>query len=103
MKTIHIANTTSGEYDVRKPLPYPFHINDDGSVDRQDFWRGTPARLAGFQRESDVQHVDVFAHDWLSGDVDVEGMFPVFIDNGGGMWSHTFPVTHVTVVEVAPS
>lgn len=91
-KSIQVANSEDGTYDVRKPLPYPFHIEDDGSVARQDFWRGEPARLAGFQR-TEEQHVDVFAADWLADDsIDVTGMFPVFIDADGGMWNHAMPV-----------
>jgi hypothetical protein len=29
-------------------LPYPFHVAEDGSVLRQDFWRGDPLRILGF-------------------------------------------------------
>ncbi|WP_248582563.1 hypothetical protein [Nocardioides sp. InS609-2] len=93
-KAIHIANTADGSYDVRKPLPYPYHVEADGSIARQDYWRGQPARLAGFQRQADVQHVDVLAETWLADpDLDVVGMFPVFIDEDGSMWNSTTPVS----------
>lgn len=94
-KSIQVANTATGEYDVRQPLPYPYHIDPDGTVLRQDFWRGEPARLAGFQQHADVQHVDLLAHVWLADDSEApQGWFPVFIDADGGMWSHRFPVAN---------
>lgn len=91
-KALQVANTPTGEYDVHKPMPYPFYIEPDGSVAAQDFWRGEPAALIGFQRVADVHTVDVLADDWLSGEADVLGMHPVFVDAGGGFWSHRHPV-----------
>ena len=38
-----------GEYDVHQSVPYPYHIDSEGNVLRQDFWRGDPSRLIGFQ------------------------------------------------------
>ena len=106
---IQQANTTTGEYDVREPLPYPFYINADGTIDRQDVWKGQPLRLAGFQRDAHVQHVDVLAETWLAElalseaqgtkpNLDVVGMFPVFIDKGGSMWNSTLPIETAEVV-----
>lgn len=92
MKTIHIANETDGSYNVHRPLPCPFHIEDDGSVARQDFWRGEPLRLLGFQEKPDVPHIHVRAEDWLKNDTDVRGHFPVFLDADGSIWSHRYPV-----------
>lgn len=91
-KTIQVTNTPEGTYDVLKPLPYPYHVNEDGSIARQDFWRGEPARLLGFQVKADEQVVDVFAAEWLSDDVNVDGMYPVFMDADGTIWNHAFPV-----------
>lgn len=91
---------TVGEYDVHKPLPYPFHIEPDGSVARQDFWQGTPARLAGFQVDPKVMKVEIFDFQWLA-DLDtverVVGMHAVFIDSSGSMWTDRRPVERVTV------
>lgn len=28
-------------------LPYPLHVQADGTIDRQDFWRGDPFRVIG--------------------------------------------------------
>jgi len=74
-----------GEYDVMQPVPYPYHIDADGCVLQQDFWRGEPASLIGFQKNRDRQTVDLFFHDWT--DQDVTGMHPVFVDADGSMWT----------------
>jgi len=29
-------------------LPYPYYVDEDGGVLRQDFWRGAPAKLCSF-------------------------------------------------------
>jgi hypothetical protein len=91
-KALQVANTPSGEYDVMKPLPYPFHVEPDGSIARQDFWRGEPLRLLGFQHHANRHTVDESAEAWLAGEVEVGGMYPVFLDADGTMWNHTFPV-----------
>lgn len=92
-KSVQIANTEDGSYDVRKPLPYPWHINRDCSVARQDFWKGQPDRLAGFQTSRDKQVINVLAQDWVDSDnIDVTGMFPVFINSDGSMWNSSYPV-----------
>lgn len=93
MKTIHIANEADGSYNVHKPLPYPYHIEDDGTVGRQDFWKGKPARLLGFQLTADRHEVSVRVETWLENDVDVTGHFPVFQDKNGAIWSLTLPVS----------
>lgn len=99
MSTISIqpANTVTGEYDVRKPLPYPFHIDAaTGDVGRQDFWKGDPARLLGFQKSADVQHVDLWLNDWAKSPAAAVGMFPVFVSKDGGMYNYTTPISDVT-------
>lgn len=97
IRSIQIANTEDGSYDVMKPLPYPYHVLPDGKVDRQDFWRGDPAGLIGFQREAKRHQVDVTFQDWVDNDVDVTGMFPVFVDDKGQFAVITLPITDVTV------
>ena len=94
-----------GDYDVRQPLPYPYHIGPAGEVLRQDVWKGYPLRLVGFQRDLDVQRVAIFEFHWvpavLSGDTttrdEVIGMYPVFLRADGSMYSDTRPVEGVSV------
>lgn len=95
--SIQVANMPDGSYDVHKEMPYPFHITDElGAVGRQDFWKGEPARLLGFQR-GDAHRVDVTAATFWHLPEQVVGMRPVFQDADGGIWSHMNPITHVTV------
>jgi hypothetical protein len=92
-KSVQVANEKDGSYNVHKPLPYPFHIDADGSVLRQDFWKGEPSRLIGFQENADVQKVDLLAETWLASDDEApEGWYPVFMDDDGGFWNHAYPI-----------
>lgn len=101
MHTLQPAQTSdpAAPYDPKLPLPYPFHIEDDGSVARQDFWRGDPAKLVGFQR-GNVQRVVLTVEDWIAGDADAAvGLKPVFVDSDGDLWNDDRPVQTVTVSE----
>lgn len=96
--SIQTANTTTGEYDVHKPQPYPYHIGGaDGAVGRQDFWNGEPERLLGFQAKRRVQVIDLTAAMFWDEPEQAVGMYPVFQDRDGGIWSMIYPVTHVTI------
>lgn len=85
--------------DLRKP--YPWHIAAEGKaaggVLRQDFWRGEPAQLVGFQERNDAQRVALHTRDWLAGDLQqAVGMYPVFMDADGGMWHDEVAIATVT-------
>jgi hypothetical protein len=88
-----------GEYDVMIPVPYPINIDTDGSVLNQDFWRGDPFRLIGFQKDRDIQHIDVPMSEWMDNDPDsIVGMYPVFLTKGddSGIWNDLRHVERVT-------
>lgn len=93
--TIHIANEVDGSYNVRKPLPYPYHLDKVGVVGRQDYWRGSPERLIGFQRW-DVQEIVLYVQEFLADPDSAIGLSPVFIDLDGTIWNHEYPVYKVT-------
>lgn len=65
-------------------LPYPYYIAADGSVGRQDFWRGAPTQLVGFVADpTTTGEVDVeFDQFWADGDEAV-GLYPVFAHADG--------------------
>lgn len=91
-----------GEYDVHQPLPYPFHIAPNGNVQRQDFWRGQPLALIGFQADVDVQKVDLLTSAWFEGEPTAAvGMFPVFAARGGQFYTDTRPVARVEASDPA--
>ncbi len=63
-------------------LPYPYHVAEDGSVQRQDFWRGEPSAIVGFQRRVDVQSVDLYWEDAWKDPQKAVGMYPVLAERG---------------------
>lgn len=67
-------------------LPYPYHVTEEGAVLRQDFWRGDPELVIGFQARLDEQRIDLWWKDaWLEPEKAV-GMYVVLCDSEG-KWS----------------
>ncbi|WP_263121154.1 hypothetical protein [Cellulomonas sp. RIT-PI-Y] len=92
-------------YNVRQPLPYPFHIDADtgdcvrgrGTAELGDDPTGTtPWRLLGFQTGA-VQELTLTFRQWLSDPEAGRGLFPVFIDWRGSIFHLTEPITDVKV------
>ena len=106
MGTITIQPGQPGEgmkYNPQKALPYPWHIDPEtGDVDRQDFWKGDPARLMGFQAEIDVQRVALHRKDFAADPQKAVGMFAVFLRKDGSMYNIEVPITDVTVMPAEP-
>lgn len=69
--------------------PYPWHIDEEGLVGRQEFWKGTPYRLAGFVDVPTMTGtVDVtLAEFWESPELALD-MYPVFEHYDGSMFTH---------------
>lgn len=101
MVSIQPAQTTDGDapYDPMLASPYPYHIEPDGKVARQDFWRGSPAQLLGFQRGSENTLV-LTVKEFEADPEKCIGLCPVFIDEGDPldpqMWAGLHPITKVT-------
>lgn len=99
--SLQVANMPDGSYDVHKPQPYPFFIGDaHGTVGRQDFWKGEPKTLLGFQATRREQRIDLSASKFWDEPALAIGMYPVFMDAGGMIWNHQNPVTEATVYGV---
>lgn len=76
-------------------LPYPFHVTEDGSIERQDFWRGDVYKVIGFTTSPERRRIDLYWPDvWMEPSKAV-GMYLVTTD-GAGTWS-----THQTAIESA--
>lgn len=95
------------EYDVRQPLPYPFHI--DSATGDCVRGRGTadldaalkrPWRLIGFQQDPDVQRVDLLLEQWRDDPQGAVGMYAVF-SVGTAFFNLTEPITGVRVIAPA--
>lgn len=109
MSTTRILSIQPGQpgegmdYNVRKPLPYPFHIDaDTGQCVRG---RGTEALgdvpagakpwvLVGFQR-GNVQRLVMTVDDFVRDPQAAVGLVPVFADRGS-IFALTEPITDVT-------
>lgn len=86
-------------------LPYPYLIMSDGAVAGQDFWKGKPARLWGFQSRADVQQIDLACDDWLAGDLTAAiNMYAVFLSfegeaEEGHFWTNLSAIQSVEAVD----
>lgn len=63
-------------------LPYPYHVTEDGDVLGQDFWRGEPEAVIGFQRDAAVQKVDLWWDEAVADPQRAVGMYPVLREHG---------------------
>lgn len=84
--------------NIRESRPFPYNLDAEGKVLDQDFWKGDPAGLIGFQKEPDVQRVGLFFRDFTENPLKAIGMYPVFVDATGGMYCFTRPVESVQVL-----
>lgn len=102
--TIQPANSADGTYDVHEPLPYPYHVDAaTGDVGRQDFWKGVPFRVLGFQKDVDVQQVDLWWEEAAADPDQIVGMFAVMLDTSEEephMYNLTRPISSVTCTKV---
>lgn len=61
-------------------LPYPYWIDDDNAVGRQDFWKGKPYRLIGFCKKLEAGAIDLYIRKWRENPEKAIGMYPIFAD-----------------------
>lgn len=97
--TIQPSNTPSGKYDVHMAVPYPFHVGEDGMVGRQEFWRGDPKAVLGFQRDIDLMMVDLFWADAVADPEQMVGMFPVFTTSDGRWYTLRLPISGYSITD----
>lgn len=84
MKNISIQPKQHGS-----SLPYPYHIEKDGAVGRQDFWNGNPARLVGFSEKPKAGNVDLELAQFIEKPELAISMFPVFEKSDGSWYTDT--------------
>jgi hypothetical protein len=83
---------------VMQPRPYPYQIDEAGDVLGQDFWKGDPAAILGFQPTQDDQRVTLFFSEFTENPMKAIGMFPVFITADGGMYNLNLSIESVQVL-----
>jgi hypothetical protein len=79
-------------------LPYPFYVAEDGKVDRQDFWRGDPYAVIGFQEDLARQQIDLWWDDVVKDPQSAVGKYVVTRDSRGGMGVHVIAIDSVEVI-----
>jgi hypothetical protein len=52
----HTGQITADGRELTKQ-PYPFFVDEDGLVGRQDFWRGEPRRIVGVAADSAIHEL----------------------------------------------
>lgn len=72
--------------DARSPLPYPFFVNEDGEIGRQDYWQGLAAHVVGFAADVDRHVIDLTWRDAVAEPAKAVGMH-VVIANRDDEWS----------------
>jgi hypothetical protein len=70
-------------------LPYPFFVNEDGSIRRQDVWNGKPYRVVGFVKDLAVQQVDLWWGHAFKDPQKMIGMYLVTEDSDGTLGAHS--------------
>lgn len=102
---IQNSNSPDGSYDVHQPRPYPFAVDKaTGEIARQEFWKGNPFRVEGFQDDFDVQQIDLSWEDAVENLDEVVGKYLVVLNTSGKegvleVWN--CPVESATVFEPA--
>lgn len=87
-------------------LPYPFHVTEDGDVEDQEFWRGDPKAVVGFQDDVARQRVDLWWRDVVADPQRAVGKYPVMVQDkqnasGTNLYTYVIAIQSVEVREVA--
>ncbi len=75
-KTVRLQPTIMAD----QTLPYPYFVNEDGDIARQDFWKGKPARLVGLSKLPTTGSVDLDVEELFEDRQKAVGMYPVLAD-----------------------
>lgn len=100
-----IDNLTEDGHELRQ-LPYPFYVNEDGTVRNQEFWNSQTAQnmgvnvtaVIGFQRDLAVQHIDLWWADAWKNPQSAVGMYVVTRGGKGGMGVHQTAIASMDVL-----
>lgn len=69
-------------------MPYPYFIEEDGNVGRQDFWKGEPLKLIGFDinpSDHGMSNKSVDLSDFIRDPEIAVNMYPIF-EHKDGEW-----------------
>lgn len=82
-------------------LPYPYFIDvKTGEVGKQDFWKGEPLRLVGFNPKPDTSGENTLVFkDFVKDPKQAVGMFPVFEHSDGNYFTYQDPIEWVIKIK----
>ncbi len=80
---------------VGTKMPYPFVVGESGYVEGQDFWKGDPFRVVGFQKDLAVKQIDLYWDEVIKDPKKAEGTYLVTRDRDGAIGVHLTAVMHV--------
>ena len=79
-----------------KTLPYPYFIDaKDGKVGRQDFWKGEPWKLIGFdinQKDHGESGKSITLKQFLADPKLCIGMYPIFANKSDQFYTYADPI-----------
>jgi len=91
-----------GGHEMTK-LPYPFYVAEDGSIGRQDFWKGRFVRVVGFAADLHVEEINLWWSEAVRDPQRAVGMYVVTADYEEAFETHPTAVERVEVIEKAGS
>lgn len=77
-------------------VPLPFQVAADGTIGRQEHWRGRPLRLVGFADQPETGRVDVHVEAWWNEPETAVNRYPVLVNADGSMATATVAVERIT-------
>lgn len=82
-------------------LPYPYFIDMRGKVGRQDFWKGKPLRIIGFnpKPKSGYMPKSITSLEFLLKPKLAIGMYPIFEHKDGQWFTYKDPIASVKVIK----
>jgi hypothetical protein len=80
-------------------LPYPFVADEQGMIAGQDFWKGDPFQVIGFQKDLAIHRIDLHWHEALAEPDLAVGMYLVTRDEAGDWGVHWTSVRSMTVLD----
>jgi hypothetical protein len=78
-------------------LPYPIVADEKGMVQGQEFWKGDPNRVIGFQKDLARHEIDLWWHDAVKDPSATVGMYLVTDNTAGDMGVHQTAIESATV------
>jgi hypothetical protein len=99
LQPAEFIDNISDDGHIGRKLPYPFYITEAGYVEGQDFWRGDPIRVVGFQRDLARMEIDLWWSDAVREPHSAIGMYLVTTDAKGGMGVHQTAIASIEVIE----